>query len=80
MKFQWIGGNGFKDLDLAIAGIMKPNEQLFKGRVIEVDDSNTELIERIKVNGNYKVYVEPKKVGRPPKKDKKKEKEEKEDK
>ena len=80
MKFQWIGGNGFKDLDLAIAGIMKPNEQLFKGRVIEVDDSNTELIERLKVNGNYKVYVEPKKVGRPPKKDKKKEKEEKEDK
>lgn len=80
MKFQWIGGNGFKDLDLAIAGIMKPNEQLFKGRVIEVDDSNTELIERLKINGNYKVYVEPKKVGRPPKKDKKKEKEEKEDK
>lgn len=80
MKFEWIGGNGFKDLDLALAGVMKPNEQLFKGRVIEVDDSNTELIERIKVNGNYKVYVEPKKVGRPPKKDKKKEKEEKEDK
>ena len=71
MKFQWIGGNGFKDLDLAIAGIMKPNEQLFKGRVIEVDDSNTELIERLKINGNYKVYVEPKKVGRPPKKEKK---------
>ena len=80
MKFEWIGGNGFKDLDLALAGVMKPNEQLFKGRVIEVDDSNTELIERIKVNGNYKVYVEPKKVGRPPKKDKKKEKEEEEDK
>ena len=80
MKFQWIGGNGFKDLDLALAGVMKPDEQLFRGRVIEVDDSNTELIERLKVNGNYKVYVEPKKVGRPPKKDKKKEKEEKEDK
>lgn len=80
MKFEWIGGNGFKDLDLVIAGTMKPDEQLFKGRVIEVDDSNTELIERIKVNGNYKVYSEPKKVGRPPKTDKNKEKEEKEDK
>ena len=74
MKFKWIGGNGFKDLDLAIAGIMKPNVQLFYGRVIEVDDSNTGLIERLKVNGNYKVYVEPKKVGRPPKKKEKKRK------
>lgn len=80
MKFKWIGGNGFKDLDLAIAGVMKPNEQLFNGSIIEIDDSNTELIERIKVNGNYEVYTEPKKVGRPLKKEKKLKKEEEEDK
>lgn len=78
MKFKWNGGNGFKDLDLALAGVMTPDEQLYKGKIIEIDDSNTELIERIKINGNYEVYTEPRKVGRPPKKEKKEKQEEEE--
>ena len=75
MKFKWIGGNAYKDIDLVLNGIMKPNQQLFKGQIIEVPDSNKYLINRIKINGNYEVYNEPKKVIKP-KKDKTKEKKE----
>jgi len=80
MKFKWIGGNGHKDLDLVLSKVMSPQDILTNGRIIEIPDSETELIQRVQINGNYEVYVEPKKVGRPPKKEKQKNKEKKEDK
>lgn len=61
MKFKWIGGNGFKSIDLVLYKIMAPNEQLYTGKIIEVPDDLTVLIERIKINGNFEVYNEPKK-------------------
>lgn len=67
MKFKWTGQKGIKSLDLVLAGIMKPTEELFTGKIIEIPDSETELIERIKINGNYEVYTEPKKVKLPKK-------------
>lgn len=78
MKFKWIGGNGFKDIDLVLAGIKKQDQQLYTGMVIDVPDEEARLIRRLKVNGNYEVYNEPKKVKKPLKF--KKEIEEKEDK
>ena len=65
MKFKWVGGNGFKDIDLVLAGIKNQNQQLYTGMVIEVPDSEERLIRRLKVNGNYEVYNEPKKVKKP---------------
>lgn len=80
MKFKWIGGNNFKDLDLVIFKILTPQDILYTGRVIEIQDNQTHLINRIKLNGNYEEYVEPpKKVVTPrkfQKKDKKEKKEE----
>jgi hypothetical protein len=73
MKFKWIGGNGFKDIDLVLYKIMTPNQLLVKGTVIDVPDDNTELIQRIKLNANYEEYVEPKKVIKPSLKKEKKE-------
>jgi hypothetical protein len=75
-KFKWIGGNGYKDIDLVLNKVMKPQQQLFNGMIIDVPDSNEYLINRIKINGNYEVYNEPKKVIKP-KKEKKDKKEEK---
>lgn len=75
MKFKWIGGNGFKDIDLVLNKVMKPSDQLFKGTIIDVPDENVSLIRRIKLNANYEVYVEPtpkkkRKFKNKPKKDK----------
>ena len=67
MKFKWIGGNGFKDLDLVLNDIKTPDEQLFTGSIIEVPDSNKELISRLKVSGNYEEFIEPKKFIKPKK-------------
>lgn len=78
MKFKWVGGNGFKDIDLVLAGIKTQDQQLYTGMIITVPDSEERLIRRLKVNGNYEVYNEPKKFKKPLKI--KKEKEEKEDK
>lgn len=77
MKFKWIGGNGFKDIDLVLAGIKKQNQQLYTGMIIEVPDDEEHLIQRLQVNGNYEVYNEPKKVSKPVKKLKKETKEDK---
>lgn len=76
MKFQYIGQSGVKDLDLVVFQIKKADEIICKGDIIEIPDSEEELINRIKVNGNYKVYEEPKKVSKPKKdtKDKKEDK------
>ena len=69
-----------KDIDLVLAGVMKPNEPIVKGKIFEVPDDNKLLIQRVKVNGVYEEYVEPKKIGRPRKfKKDKKEEEDKED-
>lgn len=76
MKFIYTGQTPIKDVDLVLAGIFKPTERITKGRVFEVPDSNPLLCQRVKVQGIYEVYVEPKrKVGRPKKEKNKKEKE-----
>lgn len=74
MKFKWVGANSMKDLDLAIYGIMQPNEVLMTGRIIEVPDSKKELIKRLMLNGNYEVYNEPKKFKKTKKETKKEKK------
>lgn len=77
MKVRWNGGNGFKDLDLVLYGIMKPTDELNTGKIIEIPDAETELINRIKINGNYEVL--PNKVSKPKKNSKKEKQEKKED-
>ncbi len=79
MKFKWIGGNGFKDLDLVLYKILTPSDELFTGRIIEIPDTQTQLINRIRLNGNYEEYIEPKKVIKPRKSKKKDKEEEKEE-
>ena len=78
MKFKYIGQLPVKDGDLVLAKIFKPTDVITKGTVFEVPEDDALLIQRIRCNGNYAEYVEPKRVGRP-KKDKKEEKEEEED-
>lgn len=75
MKFKWIGGNGFKDIDLVLNGVMKPNQQLFKGTIIDIPDDKQDLIRRVKINANYELFIEPKpkKKFTKPKKEQKKE-------
>jgi len=53
MKFKYVGQAGFKDLDLCIAGITNPRDELIPDTVIEIPDENTALIQRVKLNGNY---------------------------
>ena len=82
MKFIYKGEMPIKDIDLVLAGVMKANQPIVKGKVFEVPDDNKLLLQRVKVNGVYEPYVEPKKIGRPKKfkkDDKKEEKEDKED-
>lgn len=67
MKFIYNGKMPIKDIDLVLAGIMKPDEPIVKGKVFEVPDSNKVLLQRVKVNGVYEPYIEPKKIGRPKK-------------
>ncbi len=77
MKFIYKGKMPIKDVDLVLGGVLKPGEPIVNGRVFEVPDDNKLLIQRVKVNGVYEPYIEPKKVTKP-KKSKKKD-EEKED-
>lgn len=79
MKFKYIGDLPIKDIDLVLAGIFKPNQSIRKGTVFEVPDSNKLLIDRVKINGAYVEYVEPKKQYKPKKYTKKEEKEDKEE-
>ena len=76
MKFKYTGELPVKNADLVLAGVFKSNESIRNGTIFEIPDENVELIQRMKISGNYVEYYEPKKVGRP----KKEEKEEKEDK
>ncbi|MBQ8016468.1 MAG: hypothetical protein IJ258_00020 [Methanobrevibacter sp.] len=77
MKFKYIGQSRVKDLDLVLAKIMKPTDVLINGMIITVPDSETQLIKRLEINGNFEVYNEPKKFKKPFKKDKETEKEDK---
>lgn len=56
MKFKYVGQAGFKDLDLTIAGITKPQDVLLPNTIIEVTDPT--LIKRLQINGNYEVVQE----------------------
>jgi len=58
MKFKYVGQAGFKDLDLCIAGITNPNDVLIPDTIIEIPDTNTALIQRVKLNGNYQEIQE----------------------
>lgn len=77
MKFKYNGQSRVKDLDLVLAKIMKPTDVLINGMIITVPDSETQLIKRLTINGNYEVYNEPKKFKKPFKKDKETKKEDK---
>ena len=81
MKFKYIGRVGVKSLDLTIAGITKPTDVLIPNTIIEVPNDNTQLINKLKVNGNYvEVKEKPKVTLKKKSKDKKQDKEEGEDK
>ena len=73
MKFIYTGDLPIKDIDLALAGIFKPNESIRKGTIFEVPDDNKVLIQRVSVSGCYQEYIEPKKpkFGKSKKKNKK---------
>lgn len=75
MKFKYIGALPLKDVDLVRGGVFKPNQSIYNGTVFEVPDANTALIAKVKLNGVYEEYIEPKKP-RFAKKIKKEEKEE----
>lgn len=77
MKFKYIGQAGFKDLDLTIAGITKPQDVLLPNTIIEVTDPI--IIQRLKINGNYEVVHEKPKPRPKPKFKKKIKEEEKEE-
>lgn len=70
MKFKYTGQSRVKDLDLVLAKVMKPTDVLINGMIINIPDSETQLIKRLEINGNYEVYTEPKKFKKPFKKDK----------
>ena len=76
MKFKWVGLPNVKSLDLVYNEIMEPQDTLNLGDIIEIPDDNKELIQKLKANLNYEVYIESKKAGRPKKNEKKEEKEE----
>ena len=81
MKFKYTGKSGTKDLDLVLYGLMTPDEELINGMVFEVPDTSKDLIKRIKTNGNYVIYHEPRKpvVKKSKKKEEKKEEDDKEE-
>ena len=58
MKFKWIGSSGIKDIDLVNHGILTPDVELRKGMIIDIPDTEKELIQRVKINGNYEVVLE----------------------
>lgn len=79
MKFIY-HGLPVKNVDLVWAGIFKPSDIIVDGTIFEIPDDNLQLIQRVKVNGCFEEYKEPKKVIIPKKakKEKKYKKEEEE--
>ena len=61
MKFIY-HGLPVKNVDLVWAGIFKPSDIIVDGTIFEVPDENVALIDRVKVNGCFEEYKEPKKV------------------
>ena len=78
MKFKYVGQLPIKDGDLVLAKVFKPTDVITNGTIFEVSDEDALLIQRVKLNGYYEEYSEPKKVGRP-KKEENKEEDKKED-
>lgn len=74
MKFKYVGKLPRKSLDLALHGIVDPSQVMLEGFIFEIPDNKIDIIEAVKINGNYEVYNEPKKVVKP-KKEKKEDKE-----
>ena len=60
-----------KDLDLALFKITEPSDVLIPDTIIDVPDDATDLIKRLKMNGNYEIVVERPKTKKVSKKDKK---------
>lgn len=77
MKFIYTGQLPIKDVDLTLAGIFKPTDDIVNGTIFEVPDENTKLLKRVKVSGIYEPYTEP--IKAIPKKKQTKEEKEKED-
>ena len=73
MKFKYVGQLPIKDGDLVLAKVFKPRDVITNGTVFEVSDEDALLIQRVKLNGYYEEYSEPKKVIKPKKEDKKEE-------
>ena len=67
MKFIYTGEMPIKDIDLVLGGVLNPDEPIVKGKVFEVPDDNKLLLQRVKVNGVYEQYNEPKKASKPKK-------------
>ena len=53
MEFKYIGQLPMKDLDLALHGIVGPNQVIIKGFTFEVPDKEVDLINRLKLCGDY---------------------------
>ena len=66
MKFIYHGLPS-KSIDLVWAGIFKPTDVMVEGTTFEIPDDNVQLINRVKVNGAFEEYVEPKKAAKPKK-------------
>lgn len=64
MKFKYLGQDGTFCLELLAYNIMKKNEFLKKGMVIEVPDDNLVLINSLKANGLFERVNEIKKVNK----------------
>lgn len=65
MEFKYIGQLPMKDLDLALHGIVNPNQVIIKGFTFEVPDDEVDLINRLKISGDYqevKKVVKAKKI------------------
>ena len=64
MKFKYVGCLPIKDVDLVLFGVLTPDVVIKNGFTFEIDDNETELINRVKMNGNYEVVpqIKPKKV------------------
>ena len=75
MEFKYIGKLPMKDLDLAVHGIIDPSFVILEGFTFEVPDTETALINKLNLNGNYQKVEKVKKPKRSKKEEDKKEEE-----
>mgnify|MGYP004448409331 CR=1 FL=1 len=72
MKFKYTGNDNTFCLELVAYGIMKKNEYLKNGMVVEVPDGNEVVLNAVKANGLFQpIYNETKKIKTNKKNDKK---------